>query len=52
MTLADHQGSLLASQPVEKGKTRFASLEPMPHELLITSAQRELGRVRLDVHSG
>jgi len=52
VTLADARGSLLDSQPVEKGKTRFASLEPMPHELLISSAQKELGRVRLDVHAG
>ena len=52
VTLADRKGSLLDSQPVEKGKTRFASLDPSPHELLITSAQKELGRVRLDVHTG
>ncbi len=52
VTLADREGSLLDSQPVEQGKTRFASLEPLPHELLITSAQKELGRVRLDVHAG
>jgi len=52
VTLADRRGSLLDSQPVEKGRTRFAALEPHPHELLITSAQRELGRVRLDVHAG
>jgi len=52
VTLSDRQGSLLDSQPVERGKTRFASLEPTPHDLLITSAKRELGRVRLDVHAG
>lgn len=52
VTLADRRGSLLDSQPVEAGKTRFAALEPLPHELLITSAQKELGRVRLDVHAG
>jgi len=52
VTLADRRGSLLDSQPLEAGKTRFAALEPLPHELLITSAQRELGRVRLDVHVG
>ncbi len=52
VTLADQQGSLLDSQPVEHGKTRFAALEPLPHELLITSASKELGRVRLDVHAG
>jgi hypothetical protein len=52
VTLADRRGSLLDSQPVEGGKTRFAALEPLPHELLITSAQKELGRVRLDVHAG
>lgn len=52
VTLADCQGGLLDSQPVEKGKTRFAALEPQPHELLISSAQKELGRVRLDVHAG
>lgn len=52
VTLADGQGGLLDSQPVEHGKTRFAALEPLPHELLISSAQQELGRVRLDVHAG
>jgi len=52
VTLADRTGSLLDSQPVEQGKTRFAALAPLPHELLITSAQQELGRVRLDVHPG
>lgn len=52
VTLADHRGSLLDSQPVEQGKTRFAALEPLPHELLITSAQKELGRVRLDIYAG
>ncbi len=52
VTLADSRGGLLDSQPVEKGKTRFAALEPLPHELLISSAQKELGRVRLDVYTG
>jgi hypothetical protein len=52
VTLADEAGTLLDSQPVEQGQTRFAALQPSPHELQITSAQQELGRVRLDILPG
>ncbi len=52
VTLANREGTLLDSQPVEHGRTRFTALEPLPHDLLITTAQRELGRVRLDVLPG
>jgi hypothetical protein len=51
VTLSDDHGGLLDSQPVEQGRTRFASLAPRGHQLRISAAQQELGRVLLDVRS-
>ncbi|MFH2007159.1 MAG: hypothetical protein ABI333_11280 [bacterium] len=51
VTLALKGGSLLDSQPVEHGRTRFAALQPLAHEIQITSARKPLGRVLLDVHA-
>jgi len=51
VNLADRSGSLLDSQPVEKGSARFAALPPATHCISITCAQQELGRVLLDVHA-
>ncbi len=50
--LADEGGRLLDSQPVERGTARFASLPPCPHHIRVSTAQQELGRVRLDILGG
>jgi anti-sigma factor RsiW len=49
VNLANREGSLLDSQPVERGGARFAALTPTPHRISISAAQQELGSILLDV---
>lgn len=51
VNLSDRAGGLLDSQPVERGTARFAGLPPNTHSIVISSAQTELGRVLLDIHT-